>query len=79
MEKMFKASPFIFAVNGELTVMQKSANWQLSANEKSFKIILMKNEGLVANIVFISLKKLVFTVIDHGIKETFDLIKMNSK
>ncbi|WP_428327703.1 hypothetical protein [Mucilaginibacter sp.] len=76
MQKMFESSPFIFEKNGDLTVMQKSASWELAKDEKSFKIILMKNEGLDANIVSLSAKKLVFTVLDHDIKETFDLEKI---
>ena len=76
MEKMFEASPFIFEKNGDLTVMQKSASWELAKDEKSFKIILMKDEGLEAKIVSLSAKKLVFTVLDHDIKETFDLEKI---
>ena len=76
MQKMFESSPFVFEKNGDLTVMQKSASWELARDEKSFKIILMKDEGLDADIVSLSAKKLVFTVLDHDIKETFDLEKI---
>ena len=76
-EKMFKASPFVFGANGELTVMGKTATWQLSKDQRTFKIILMKDEGLRAKIISLTKTKLVFKVTDHDVIETFTLGKIN--
>jgi len=75
-ELAFKASPFVFHENGDLEVMKMNDHWTLSKNGRSFKIMIMKDESMEADIISLTSAKLVFTVIDHEIKETFTLEKI---
>jgi hypothetical protein len=76
-EQAFKASPFVFHENGDLEVMKMNDHWMLSKDGKSFKIVIMKDESMDADIISLTSTGLVFTVIDHDIKETFTLQKNN--
>jgi hypothetical protein len=76
-EQAFKASPFVFHENGDLEVMKMNDHWTLSKDGKSFKIVIMKDESMNADIISLTSTGLVFTVIDHDIKETFTLQKSN--
>lgn len=72
----FKSSPFIFGKDSVLTVMGKDGQWVLEKDHLHIRIILMKDEELMATIIMLQPDKLKFSVMDHEIKEIFTLTKV---